>query len=112
LVVSKVSAIIIIKLNLIFYPFTVLMCQWFAPTKLAITFETEGMGALTKEDIDRYIIKDENGNPIALDLPTKFVLIANHQVSFNLLGSSPSSDKWLSPRFTPTGGMHGASLIS
>ncbi len=47
------------------------------------------MGALTKEDIDRYIIKDENGNPIALDLPTKFVLIANHQVSFNVPLAEP-----------------------
>lgn len=58
----------------------VLMCQWFAPTKLLVTFETEGMGAFTQEELDRYTIKDQNGNIIALDLPTKFVLIANHQV--------------------------------
>ena len=50
------------------------------------------MGALTKEDIDRYIIKDENGNPTALDLPTKFVLIANHQVSFNVLAEPLTND--------------------
>lgn len=61
------------------------MCQWFAPTKLVVTFETEGMGAFTQEDIDRYIIRDENGNPTALDLPTKFVFIANHQVLFDVL---------------------------
>jgi len=58
----------------------ILMSQWFAPTKFKITFETEGMGAFTPEEIERYIIKDDKGNAIALDLPTKFVLIANHQV--------------------------------
>ncbi|KAF4622983.1 hypothetical protein D9613_001976 [Agrocybe pediades] len=61
-------------------PTTVLMCQWFAPTKLHITFETQGMGAFTEEEIDRYIVKDGSGKPIGLELPTKFVLIANHQV--------------------------------
>jgi hypothetical protein len=56
------------------------MCYWFAPTKLVITFETEGMGAFTQDELDRYVVKDEDGTPVALDLPTKFVLIANHQV--------------------------------
>ncbi|KAF8912857.1 hypothetical protein CPB84DRAFT_472397 [Gymnopilus junonius] len=58
----------------------ILMSQWFAPTKLLVTFETEGMGRFTQEDIDRFIIKDNNGNNIRLNLPTKFVLVANHQV--------------------------------
>ncbi|KAF8973757.1 acyltransferase-domain-containing protein [Flammula alnicola] len=58
----------------------ILMSQWFAPTKLVVTFETEGMGSFTPEEIDRYVIRDNDGNPVALDLPTKFVLIANHQV--------------------------------
>lgn len=58
----------------------VLMCQLFAPTKLVVTFETEGMGRFTPEEIDLCLIKDNDGNPVALDLPTKFVLIANHQV--------------------------------
>uniref|UniRef100_A0A8H8CPN0 Phospholipid/glycerol acyltransferase domain-containing protein n=1 Tax=Psilocybe cubensis TaxID=181762 RepID=A0A8H8CPN0_PSICU len=58
----------------------ILMCQWFAPTKLLITFETQGMGAFTQEEIDKYILKDKEGNAVGLDLPTKFVLIANHQV--------------------------------
>jgi cell division protein FtsI/penicillin-binding protein 2 len=58
----------------------VLMCQWFAPTQLIITFATKRKGAVSQHDIERYIIKDHNGNPVALDLPTKFVLIANHQV--------------------------------
>ncbi|KAF9056368.1 acyltransferase-domain-containing protein [Panaeolus papilionaceus] len=58
----------------------ILMCQWFAPTKLVITFETEGMGRFTQEELDQYIVKDTAGNPVALDLPTKFVMIANHQI--------------------------------
>ena len=58
----------------------VLMCQWFAPTKLRITFETQGMGAFTQAEIDQYVVKDSNGKPVGLELPTKFVLIANHQV--------------------------------
>ena len=64
-------------INLIF---SVLMCQWFAPTKLVVTFETQGMGRFTPEEIDLCLLKDSHGNPVALNLPTKFVLIANHQV--------------------------------
>lgn len=56
------------------------MCQWFSPTKFLVTFETTGMGAFTPEEIDRYVIKDAEGNHVGLDLPTRFVLIANHQV--------------------------------
>ena len=56
------------------------MSQWFAPTKLVVTFETQGMGRFTPEEIDLCLLKDSDGNPIALNLPTKFVLIANHQV--------------------------------
>ncbi|KAF9535828.1 acyltransferase-domain-containing protein [Crepidotus variabilis] len=59
---------------------TILMCQWFAPTKLLVTFQTEGTGAFTQEELERYTIKDHNGKLVALDLPTKFVLIANHQI--------------------------------
>ncbi|TFK40968.1 acyltransferase-domain-containing protein [Crucibulum laeve] len=58
----------------------ILMCQWFAPTKLAISFETEGKGSFTQEEIDQVVIKNKEGEVIALDLPTKFVLIANHQI--------------------------------
>ena len=60
------------------------MCQWFAPTKLRITFETQGLGSFTPEEINRYVIRDTDGKVIALDLPTKFVLIANHQVNMGL----------------------------
>ena len=59
---------------------TVLMCCWFAPSKLRITFETQGMGAFTPDELDRYVVRDADGTPVALDLPTQFVLIANHQV--------------------------------
>ena len=62
----------------------VLMCQWFAPTKLRITFETQGLGSFTPEQINSYIIRDADGKVIALDLPTKFILIANHQVNMRL----------------------------
>ncbi|KAJ6604382.1 acyltransferase-domain-containing protein [Mycena vulgaris] len=58
---------------------TVGMCQWFAPTKLVISFEREGKGSFTAEQIERIVRKNENGE-VSLDIPTKFVLIANHQV--------------------------------
>lgn len=59
----------------------VLMCQWFAPTVLSITFETEGMGRFTPEQIQRIVVRDSEGAVVSLNLPTKFVLIANHQAS-------------------------------
>ena len=31
------------------YRMSVLMCQWFAPTKLVVTFEQEGQGRFTEE---------------------------------------------------------------
>ena len=58
----------------------VLMCQWFAPTKLLITFETKGEGRFTPEEIQCYSIKNKHGDIVALNFPSKFVLIANHQV--------------------------------
>ncbi|KAJ7706461.1 acyltransferase-domain-containing protein [Mycena rosella] len=58
----------------------ILMCQWFAPTKLVITFERAGKGSFTPEQIERIVIKDKNDQVVSLDLPTKFILIANHQV--------------------------------
>lgn len=88
---------------------SVLMSQWFAPTKLVVTFETQGMGRFTPEEIDLCLIKDNDGNPVALNLPTKFVLIANHQVCSCHLRPH---FHFMSSRSTPTGGMHGASHIS
>ncbi|KAJ7597240.1 acyltransferase-domain-containing protein [Mycena floridula] len=58
----------------------ILMCQWFAPTAFKVTFETEGQGAFTEEEIESCVVRDTSGKIIYLDLPTKFVLIANHQV--------------------------------
>ncbi|KAJ7130090.1 acyltransferase-domain-containing protein [Mycena crocata] len=58
----------------------ILMCQWFAPTKLVISFEREGKGSFAAEEIEKIVIMGENGQVVSLDLPTKFILIANHQV--------------------------------
>ncbi|KAJ7900061.1 hypothetical protein B0H14DRAFT_2556302 [Mycena olivaceomarginata] len=58
----------------------ILMSQWFAPTKLVISFERQGKGSFTEEEIERIVVKNENGQVEWLDLPTKFILIANHQV--------------------------------
>lgn len=55
------------------------MCSWFAPTNLVITFETKGLGKFTPEELERLVENDSEGN-IHLNLPTKSVLIANHQV--------------------------------
>jgi lysocardiolipin and lysophospholipid acyltransferase len=56
------------------------MCQWFAPTKLRVTFETQGLGKFSKEEIERIVVKHPSG-AVTLNLPTKFVLTGNHQVS-------------------------------
>jgi hypothetical protein len=58
----------------------VLMCQWFAPTKLCITFQQEGNGRFSKADIENMARKDHYGRVVSLNLPTKFVLTSNHQV--------------------------------
>ncbi|KAI0036670.1 acyltransferase-domain-containing protein [Vararia minispora EC-137] len=57
----------------------VLMCQWFAPTRMHITFERHGPGAFTDEEMDNILILDRNKNVVGLNLPQKSVLIANHQ---------------------------------
>ncbi len=56
------------------------MCQWFAPTSIRVTFETEGKGKFSQEMIEQVVQKDENGDVVSLKLPDRFVLIANHQV--------------------------------
>jgi len=56
------------------------MCQWFAPTMLHVTFQQEGSGRFNKADIENMAVKDKYGNVVSLNLPTKFVLISNHQV--------------------------------
>jgi len=57
----------------------VMTCSWFAPTNLVITFETKGPGKFTQEELEQLVEKDSKGK-ISLNLPTKSVLIANHQV--------------------------------
>ncbi|KAG7099415.1 hypothetical protein E1B28_001268 [Marasmius oreades] len=58
----------------------ILICQWFSPTKLVITFETKGKGALTEEEIANIVVRNESGDLVSLNLPHRFVYIANHQV--------------------------------
>ena len=58
----------------------VLASQWFAPTNLVLSFETEGQGKFTPEEIDGLVERDRNGRVVSLNLPQKSVLIANHQV--------------------------------
>ncbi|TCD67012.1 hypothetical protein EIP91_000632 [Steccherinum ochraceum] len=57
-----------------------LICQWFAPTKFAITFEKEGLGRFTEEEIEQLVVRDESGKVLQLKFPQKTVLIANHQI--------------------------------
>uniref|UniRef100_A0A0W0FY34 Phospholipid/glycerol acyltransferase domain-containing protein n=2 Tax=Moniliophthora roreri TaxID=221103 RepID=A0A0W0FY34_MONRR len=58
----------------------ILMCQLFAPTKLVVTFETKGKGAFKESEIADIVVKNDKGEVASLNLPEKFVLIANHQV--------------------------------
>ncbi|KAG8219973.1 acyltransferase-domain-containing protein [Butyriboletus roseoflavus] len=57
-----------------------LMNQWFAPTKLSITFETQGQGKFTEEEIQNVVERDVSGRVTAVHLPSKCVIISNHQV--------------------------------
>lgn len=89
------------------------MCQWFAPTKLVVTFERDGIGKFSDEDLERYLVKNDKGEVVNLDLPTKLVLIANHQVRNHTSAAGTLSLILLDPhRYTPTGGMPGVSSIS
>ncbi|KAJ4486373.1 acyltransferase-domain-containing protein [Lentinula aciculospora] len=58
----------------------ILMCQWFSPTNLQITFEASGMGAVPQDVVESIVVRDKKGNVVSLDLPSKFVYIANHQI--------------------------------
>lgn len=57
------------------------MCQWFAPSRLVVTLERDGPGAFSMEEIRDLVIRGNDGRVLGLKLPTKSVLIANHQVS-------------------------------
>lgn len=57
------------------------MCQLFGPTTLLISFETEGVGALSQEAVERIAVRDKAGRVVGLQLPQKAAVIANHQAS-------------------------------
>ncbi|KAI5116740.1 hypothetical protein M0805_000434 [Coniferiporia weirii] len=59
---------------------TTLMCQLFAPTTIRVTFETGGIGAFSLDEIEKIVVRDVAGNVVALRLPKKLVIIANHQI--------------------------------
>lgn len=56
------------------------MCQWFAPSRLVVTFERDGPGAFSMDEIREIAIRGRDGRVLGLKLPNKSVLIANHQV--------------------------------
>ncbi|KIM67125.1 hypothetical protein SCLCIDRAFT_14246 [Scleroderma citrinum Foug A] len=56
-----------------------LMNQWFAPTTFSITFETHGRGKFSPEEIQQIVERDPSGKVVALHLPSKSVIISNHQ---------------------------------
>jgi hypothetical protein len=56
------------------------MSQWCGPSKLVLTFEDEGAGKFSQEEIDDMTVKDKKGNILYLNLPQRAVVIANHQV--------------------------------
>lgn len=77
--------------------FADLMNQWFAPTKLSITFETEGQGKFTEEEIHNIVERDVSGKVIALYLPSKCVTISNHQVRVHIFLTCRSADPVVVP---------------
>lgn len=62
--------------------FSVLVTQWFAPTRMSITFEREGLGRFTEQEIEQVVVRNMDGEVVALNLPSKSILVANHQVRF------------------------------
>lgn len=59
----------------------VFITSTFAPTALRITFETEGIGKFSPEEIEQCTLRDKKtGNVVGFDLPKKMVIVANHQV--------------------------------
>jgi len=53
--------------------------QWFAPTRFSITFEKEGLGRFTEQEIEQVVVRNADGKVVSLNLPTKSILLANHQ---------------------------------
>lgn len=82
------------------------MCQWFAPSRLVITFEHDGPGAFAIDEMRDIVIRGRNGRVLGLNLPRKSILIANHQVGICSVSAVTSP----SPTFRSMqiGGMPGA----
>ena len=78
----------------------VLVSQYFAPTTLIVSFERDGLGRLSQDEVDRMVVRDKSGRPIGLNLPQKSVLIANHQVSDVEVSHSTRTDS-LRMRYGP-----------
>ncbi|KAH9946827.1 acyltransferase-domain-containing protein [Amylocystis lapponica] len=57
----------------------VFMCQCFAPTTLVVSFEKDGPGKVTQEELEAIVERDRTGQVVALHLPQKAVVISNHQ---------------------------------
>jgi hypothetical protein len=76
--VSVFPPFLIVSINGLTRP--VLMCQWFAPSRLVITLERDGPGAFSMDEIREIAIRGRDGRVLGLKLPSKSVLIANHQV--------------------------------
>ncbi|OBZ78790.1 putative acyltransferase CST26 [Grifola frondosa] len=58
----------------------VLVSQLFAPTTLVVSFEKDGPGKFTDEEVASLVERDAGGRVVAVHLPQKAVLIANHQI--------------------------------
>ncbi|KAF7319976.1 Lysocardiolipin acyltransferase [Mycena kentingensis (nom. inval.)] len=84
----------------------ILMCQWFAPTKITFSFERDGKGKFTAKEIEEIVVKGHDGQVVALNLPTKFVLIANHQVYLDWMYS------WCMCYFIGDAGVHNSVYIT
>jgi hypothetical protein len=56
------------------------MTQLFAPTELRVTFETDGEGGFTPEEVEKIVVRNQAGLVTHLRLPKKAVIISNHQV--------------------------------
>lgn len=57
-----------------------LVCQVFAPTTIRMTFESDGIGKFKPEEIEQIVIRDPSGKIVELRLPSRLVIIGNHQV--------------------------------
>jgi hypothetical protein len=76
------------------YRLLVFATQVFAPTHILITFEREGPGRFTEQEISEIVERNSSGEVVGLKLPDKSVMISNHQVC---LVSFPASTLPIAP---------------